>query len=72
MTDSAILLTLLGLTIGGVVCTCAYWLWLDAKENAEQRRYEAAMADALTRTVREAKRHQHDDRHTHEREGAPE
>jgi hypothetical protein len=69
VTDTHILLALLGLAIGFVLLSAAYWVWLDAKEAAERRRWEAEMTDAYVRAHR---RHQHDDRHTHEREGAPE
>jgi hypothetical protein len=72
MSDTGFMLAVLGCLIGAVLLACGYWVWLDAKENAEQRRYEAEMADALTHNLREFKRHQHDDRHTHEQEGRPE
>jgi hypothetical protein len=69
VSDTAILLTLLGLTIGAIVLGCLYWLWLDAKEAALQRKHAAEMADAAVRVVRA---HKHDDRHTHEQIGRPE
>ena len=68
---AADLLTLLGALIVVIGGTSAYWVWRDAREAAALRKREAAMADELQRSVRQA-RHRHDDRHMHEREGAPE
>jgi uncharacterized membrane protein YidH (DUF202 family) len=69
MSDTGFMLAVLGCLIGAVLLACGYWVWLDAKEAALQRKHDAEMADAAVRVVRA---HKHDDRHTHEQIGRPE
>jgi len=53
----------------GVLVAGCYLVTAWLRERAYQRWVEQQYADAWQRAHR---RHQHDDRHTHEREGAPE
>ena len=61
------LLTLLGALIVVIGGTCGYWVWRDARDRALMRKREAAMADELQRSVRQA-RH----RYPHDEPGRPE
>lgn len=54
MSTVAALLTVVGLFIIAFGAWAGFWVWLDAKEAAEQRRHEAEMADALQRSRRVA------------------
>jgi hypothetical protein len=51
----AALLTMTGFLIVAVGAWCGFWIWLDAREAAAQRKHEADMADALQRTVQQAR-----------------
>ena len=44
--DPGVLLAIVGFLVGGVLFVCGYWVWLDAKERAEDRRHQSAMAEA--------------------------
>lgn len=55
MSTVAALLTVVGLFIIAFGAWAGFWVWLDAKEAAEQRKHEAEMADALAQSVRQAR-----------------
>ena len=63
MSTAATLLTVVGAFIVCLGIYAGFWIWIDAREAAAQRRREAEMADALTRSVRQARgRYTHDER----------
>lgn len=67
MSAVADLLTLLGALIVVIGGTCGYWVWRDARDRALMRKREQEMADALQRSVRQAR-----DRYTTNDERRPE
>lgn len=68
MTSTAAdLLTLLGALIVVIGGTCGYWAWRDARDQALLRKREQEIADALQRSVRQAR-----DRYTRDELGRPE
>jgi hypothetical protein len=54
-------LTLLGALIVVIGGTCGYWAWRDARDRALMRKREAEIADALQRSVRQARSRYHND-----------
>jgi hypothetical protein len=72
---AAALLTMVGFLIVAVGAWCLFWIWLDAREAAAQRKHEADMADALQRTVQQARipaKGTEPNRYLRDTEGAPE
>jgi hypothetical protein len=59
---AAALLTMTGFLIVAVGAWCLFWIWLDAREAALLRKQEADMADALQRTVQQARIPARDDK----------
>jgi Flp pilus assembly protein TadB len=52
---AAALLTVVGFLLVGFGAYALFWIVLDAREAAQLRRQEARMADALQRTVQQAR-----------------
>ena len=55
MTTAAALLTVLGFLIVAIGAWCGFWIWLDAREAAIDRKHEAEMADALARDLQRSR-----------------
>lgn len=68
MSTAAALLTVLGFLIVAIGAWCGFWIWLDAKEAAVQRKHEAEMADALQQRVTQTR----DARYLTDETGRPE
>lgn len=54
-TAVANLLTLTGVLIVGIGVWAGFWIWLDAREAAVQRKHQQEMADAAVRRVTQAR-----------------